>query len=485
MKHFSVSDPKTAERARAFEREDHGAMTQEGFKKFRRRRSREQAASEQPAFQREVVAQPDALSEPQGEAPTEPLSQQTTERLAEQPSGLVRPVRVAKPLMLKASVGAARDEAVASVASDIPVQSARPAPKSDPDGLSSAAPLTTRQSKPIQVDPSQPEQKLPVSAQPDAGLSNADRSKPVQSKPVAATAVLPDASLSAPEFADAPQGAVKPRQKIRKTPLNQLHAKQPQAASSSTLQSRIDQPRASLPARFDPWLQFPEVAFDFLGQRPTRLPLVSAFRSSPTARAFDLLRTRLIHSLKDHGWKRVAITSPSAGGGTTFCAVNLALSLARVPSSRTILMDMNFRSPGVAAALGIPAGGNMVDFLSGDVAMSDHLQRLSDSLVVATNRTADQDASEILHDQRTADVIEDMIVDCNADTVLFDLPPVLEHDDVTAFLPQVDGVLVISDGDQTTAAQLAACEKMLAGHAPLLGVVLNRAQQTDKTQVTP
>ena len=83
-------------------------------------------------------------------------------------------------------------------------------------------------------------------------------------------------------------------------------------------------------------------------------------------------------------------------------------------------------------------------------------------------------------------VTESITIDeTSADTVLFDLPPVLEHDDVTAFLPQVDGVLLISDGDHTTAAELAACEKMLAGHAQLLGVVLNRAQQSDKTQVTP
>ena len=244
-------------------------------------------------------------------------------------------------------------------------------------------------------------------------------------------------------------------------------------------------PPADLPAPYDPWLQIPKVPFDFLGQKPTRLPLVSAFRASPTARAFDLLRTRLLHSLKAHGWKRVAVTSPTAGGGTTFCAVNLALSLARVPHSRTLLMDMNFHRPGLAAALGIPPHGDMAAFLAGEVPFGQHLQRLSETLAVGCNCSPDHNASDILHDRRTADVISDLIAQTEADTVLFDLPPVLEHDDVTAFLPQVDGVLLISDGDQTTAAQLAACEKMLAGHAPLLGVVLNRAQQSDKTQVTP
>jgi Mrp family chromosome partitioning ATPase len=244
-------------------------------------------------------------------------------------------------------------------------------------------------------------------------------------------------------------------------------------------QSRVDiiqPPMEVLPTRFDPWNQIEQIPFDFGGPKASRLPLVSAFRASPTARAFDLLRTRLLHSLNAHGWSRVAVTSPRAGGGTTFGAVNLALSLARVPESRSLLMDMNFRQPGVAQALGIAPHGNMAAFLAQKATFDQHLQRLSDTLAVGSNSAPDQNASDLLHDPRAAAAIADMIEATSAETVLFDLPPVLEHDDVAAFLPQVDGVLLISDGTRTTAAELAACEKMLAGHAPLLGVVLNRAE---------
>ena len=295
-----------------------------------------------------------------------------------------------------------------------------------------------------------------------------------------------DSSQQVPTSAKVKQPNAKPK-------LEKLQPQSTRPARATTRleldpQARVEiaqEPPAGLPTRFDPWLQMPEIPFDFLGQKPSRLPLVSAFRASPTARAFDLLRTRLLHSLKAHGWKRVAITSPAAGGGTTFSAVNLALSLARVPQSRTLLMDMNFRHPGIASALGIPPHGNMAAFLAGEVPLGQHLQRLSDTLAVGCNCHPELNASDILHDRRAAEVISSMIEETGADTVLFDLPPVLEHDDVTAFLPQVDGVLLISDGDRTTAAELAACEKMLAGHAPLLGVVLNRAQQSDKSQVTP
>ncbi|MGR3761778.1 CpsD/CapB family tyrosine-protein kinase [Roseobacteraceae bacterium NS-SX3] len=207
------------------------------------------------------------------------------------------------------------------------------------------------------------------------------------------------------------------------------------------------------------------------------LPQAAPGRSSAPARAIDLLRTRLLQTLKARGWRRVAVTAPSPGCGTTFTAVNLALSLARVPDCRTVLMDLNLRKPGVAAALGVAGTGDMPGFLSGQLSAEQHLQRAAGALALGLNAAARSDAAELLHGSSCSAAIDGMMQRMAVDVALFDLPAVLEHDDVAAFLPQVDGVLLISDGTRTTAAELAACEKMLAGQAPLLGVALNRARR--------
>jgi Mrp family chromosome partitioning ATPase len=60
--------------------------------------------------------------------------------------------------------------------------------------------------------------------------------------------------------------------------------------------------------------------------------------------------------------------------------------------------------------------------------------------------------------------------------VVIDAPPVLMSDDVLALLPQLDAVLLIVDGTKTTAAEVRACERLFDGQCPLMGVVLNRAQ---------
>ncbi|WP_245227087.1 CpsD/CapB family tyrosine-protein kinase [Parasedimentitalea maritima] len=259
----------------------------------------------------------------------------------------------------------------------------------------------------------------------------------------------------------------------------------PESLGFSDAPAQVDdvvqpEPIAQVPAPLpEPWEILRRVPIGVREHQLACSPLVNFFRDDPAAKAFDLLRTRLLHTLKANGWKRVAIAAPTSGAGATFTAVNLALSLARVPHSRTILMDLNHRHPGLATALKLDQPGDMAGFLTGEVAMEEHLIRPAETLALGLTEAPDRNAAEILHDSQCADTLEDMIDRTKADVVIYDLPPVLEYDDLTAFLPQVDGVLLVSDGTQTTAEHLAACEKMLAGHTQLLGVVLNRARHAE------
>ncbi|KEJ89265.1 CpsD/CapB family tyrosine-protein kinase [Sulfitobacter donghicola] len=202
------------------------------------------------------------------------------------------------------------------------------------------------------------------------------------------------------------------------------------------------------------------------------------FRATDVSRAFDLLRTRLRQTVKQHGWVNIAVASPTTGCGNTFTAANLAASLARVPSSRTVLMDFNMRSPGLAKTLDMDASqtGDLRDFLAGDVAISDYILRASDTLAVGLGSSAQADAAEIMQDPATAASLAEMRAALRPDIVLYDMPPLLSHDDTSAFLPQLDGVLLVSDGTQTMAKHIAECERILDGQVPLLGVILNRAR---------
>lgn len=206
------------------------------------------------------------------------------------------------------------------------------------------------------------------------------------------------------------------------------------------------------------------------------MPLVDDHRNSAAARAFDLLRTRLRQTTLEHGWVNIAITAPTSGCGNSFSATNLALSLSRVPGSRTVLMDMNLRNPGLARAFDMDAPGAMSDLLGGRSSLGQQMVRVSDTLALGLNNQIEVNAAEILQDSTTAETLLRMRASLQPEIVLYDMPPMLEHDDLSAFLPQLDGVLLISDGSQTMARHLRECERMLEGQAPLLGIVLNRAR---------
>lgn len=257
----------------------------------------------------------------------------------------------------------------------------------------------------------------------------------------------------------------------------------PAQSSSDVINVPTTQPHAA-PAVLTGWQDLPEADAGARRAKNKGIPVVDHARDTTSHRAFDLLRTRLRQTTLENKWTNIAVTAPTTGCGTTFTAVNLALSLSRVADSRTVLMDFNLRNPGVMDAFDMPAPGLMQHYLSGEVAMEDHLLRISDTLALGLNAAPDENAAETLQDTNTGATLQKMQDALAPELVIYDLPPMLVNDDVSAFLPQLDGVLLVSDGTQTTADQLLECERMLEGQVPLLGVVLNRARASSIPRYT-
>lgn len=196
----------------------------------------------------------------------------------------------------------------------------------------------------------------------------------------------------------------------------------------------------------------------------------------PAALAFDQLRSKLLHGLAEKGWKRIAVTSPTHGCGKSFVATNLALSLARRPVSRTALIDLDLREPHLAGILGQSDAPNIAEFLTGEQPLESVFRRLGRTLALGLNSTPVETASELLHNPDTGVALAAMIEQLDPEVVLYDMPPALGTDDLLALAPSVDAVLLVTDGTKSSPEDIRACERLLHGRIPLLGVVLNRAQ---------
>ncbi len=228
------------------------------------------------------------------------------------------------------------------------------------------------------------------------------------------------------------------------------------------------------------WARLAEFAID--GRHLRANKIVTAGRDDPAHMAFDVLRTRILQPMRDNGWKRVAITSPTPDCGKTFTAVNLAIALSRYDNFRTLLMDMDLRQSSVHRVLGIRNPGSMGDFLRGLVPIEKAFRvpaanklHIGRNLAVSVNGKREDFASELVQDPLSEEILEEMEEMLAPDIVLFDMPPTLMNDDVIAFRPQFDAALVVAGGGMTRAKELKLVERMLGEDKPILGVVLNKA----------
>ena len=204
--------------------------------------------------------------------------------------------------------------------------------------------------------------------------------------------------------------------------------------------------------------------------------LFSNVASDPAATTFDILRTRLLGGLAEKSWRRVAVTAPTHGCGTSLIAANLALSLARRPESRTVLMDFDLRRPRLAQLLGVADVQPLTEFLSGEQPLESLFHRVDRGLALGLNSDPVEDAAARLLNPDTASALTAMLDQLDPDVVIYDLPPALTSDDVMAMAPNLDCVLLVCDGTRTSPEDIRACERLFADRLPLMGVVLNRAQ---------
>ncbi len=272
-----------------------------------------------------------------------------------------------------------------------------------------------------------------------------------------------------------------PDQRTEQTP----EPVQPDSTTRALRAAVLGNEEVLLPQLHDLWGSLRRVPVDEAALESNLV--ITASRRDPAHAAFDLLRTRLLQALDEHGWKRVAITSPTRGCGKTFTAANLAIALSRYENRRTVLLDLDMRAPGLAEVLGLTAPGPISDWMRGVTSSGTQLQRVGQNLLgigglaVGLNDRAETYPAELLQDPKAGMVLDQMQEELAPDAVLFDLPPALNHDDVTAFRDRYDCVLMVVGGGRNSAEQIREAVRRIGDDKPILGMVLNRAEEERAT----
>jgi len=195
---------------------------------------------------------------------------------------------------------------------------------------------------------------------------------------------------------------------------------------------------------------------------------------------FDMLRTRVLHLMKENGWRTLAITSPSPEAGKTVVAINLAMSVAHQTQLTAMLVDFDLRRPKIGTYLGIKREKSLNDVLAGTAEISDavinpNLPRL---VVLPTNEPV-QKSAEVLSSKLGHRIISELRDRYQERIVIFDLPPLMAADDAISVLPKIDCVLVVIGNGMSTEREIKESLRHLSG-ANLLGMVMNKAELRTK-----
>lgn len=211
----------------------------------------------------------------------------------------------------------------------------------------------------------------------------------------------------------------------------------------------------------------------------SRSRAVSLSDQHPARISFDILRTRLTKLLRENDWSRIAVTSSTKGEGKTFVSLNLALSLARNRDNRVMLFDLDLRAPGLTKVLHARETLRIEKFLNGDVDPKTHFRKIEENLLVCLNSRRVPNSAELIQSEAAKDVLEAAITEFQPTIVIYDLPPLMVSDDTIGVLNYVDGALLVAAAGETSTREIAESERLIVEHTNLLGVILNKSEQSD------
>lgn len=175
----------------------------------------------------------------------------------------------------------------------------------------------------------------------------------------------------------------------------------------------------------------------------------------------------------------VMITSALPGEGKTFCAVNLAISIAMEMDHTVLLVDADVARPSIASVLGIENVMNkgLMDVLRapdmdlGEVLYKTDIEKLS--LIPAGEWHSR--ATEVLASEKMRQLLADMAQRYQDRVIIFDSPPLLAASEAAALAAQMGQILVVVEAGRTTEATLKEALSRIESNN-VLGVMLNKGR---------
>jgi capsular exopolysaccharide synthesis family protein len=182
----------------------------------------------------------------------------------------------------------------------------------------------------------------------------------------------------------------------------------------------------------------------------------------------------LCRQLLDHwlqpGRALLPVVSAQRGEGRTWTAAHLAAAFAAL-GEKTLLIDADFRSPGLHAAFGLPNHGGLAGYLKGEKVEP---AVYNENLAVLVAGTARGNPLELLGGERLKSLVA--AASKHFRVIVVDTPAAAQGPDLEIFAALAGGALIVAGrGNARALARLKAA--LARSSAQALSIVVNQRQQ--------
>ncbi|CAN7319320.1 XrtA-associated tyrosine autokinase [Pseudoduganella sp. LjRoot289] len=179
---------------------------------------------------------------------------------------------------------------------------------------------------------------------------------------------------------------------------------------------------------------------------------------TPAAEDFRIIKRPLLRNLRgDNGvtirnGNLIVVTSALPGEGKTYCAINLAMSIAMERDITVLLVDADVARPSVLKVLGLGAEAGLMDILLNDeLELADVILKTNvPTLSILPAGRSNRHATELLASRSMSTLLSEIANRYADRIVIFDSPPLLITTEASVLASQMGQVVMVVEAETTT-----------------------------------
>ncbi len=185
----------------------------------------------------------------------------------------------------------------------------------------------------------------------------------------------------------------------------------------------------------------------------------------------------------DNPGNLIMITSSLPGEGKTFCAINLAMSIAMELDHTVLLVDADVARPSVLRTLGLPAQRGLMDILLDDnIDMADVMLRTNvNTLSILPAGTSSPRATELLASHMMKNLVNEIANRYPDRIVIFDSPPLLLTSESHVLASNMGQIVLVVESERTTQHAVKESLRQLEGLSNV-NLIYNKSREFPGTE---